>query len=686
MQPKIKNALAALAAVLFSTVVFWRAALLVPGRALVTDVLLRYFYPMHEFTRGSLHSLHLPLWNPHISSGAPFLASLQPALCYPFTYAAMLFNFPGAAAFAVTFHTALGAAFMYLFAGALGVSFPAALGASAVFAFNGFFSMHYSFPNQMAAYAWLPAIAYFLKKNDSTGDDRFLLAAALALALQLCSGHPYFSACSLAVLLTLKPFLLKNISWKRFLLFPAGSAALAAVQLLPTFFLAAGSQRLTGATSAWGAVYSIPPGQLLKMLLPLWNRYLPGPDGDPHIQTFYVGILALALAAGAFRWRDRAKTMPFILLSAAGFILALGSYSFFYTVLWEYFPPARLFRFPAQALYLSCFGLSVCAAYGIDRLPGRTLRALAPALIYLELLAFSSPGIRTVDSRLYSDTGPAKAAVLGAGTYDRVLMAPGSRQVKQRSGKSELDAWMGFKATLLPNTAMALGLYDADNFEELKLADYEDILRRLYTSPFSPWIDLLSVRHMVSFSPLPPKKYAPEAGLPYLFLNGGALPRAYFTDTAVCYPHGQVLDAVEKIYARGSRLYGAVVLEEDCRPAEARKTPPVLVPARITAYSPDAVKAACSAPAEGWLVLSDAFSPGWKAAVNGAPAKTLRADYALRAVRVPKGDSIVTFKYQPAEFYAGALLTLISCAFFVLAWLRAARARPLLPASIKNII
>lgn len=671
-----KRILSVAAPVLCAVALFWRDALFYPGQALISDVLFRYFYPMHEFTRRSLAHWDLPLWNPHISAGAPFLASLQPALCYPFTYAAMLFSFPGAAAFSVTFHTALAAVFMYLFVSRLGLSFFAALAAAAVFAFNGFFAAHYSFPNQMASYAWLPAAAYFLKRYDETPDARFLLAAMLVQALQLCSGHPIFAAYAFLCLLALKPFVLRRISWKKFLLSQAGAAALASVQLLPTFFLALDSQRLSGSSFSWAAVYSISPGSLLSMFAPLWNRYLPGPGGDPHIQTFYIGVFAAAAVVLALAGKRRKEAAPFLALALAGLVLATGKHLPLYEFLWNYFPPTRLFRFPAQALYLSCFGFAVCAAYGTDLISAGRLKFLAPVLIYLELLVFSAGSVRTIDARLYSVPAPLPAAVARGGPYDRVLMAPKTRALKQRSGNTELAAWLNFKDSLLPNTAMVSGLYDADNFEELKTSAHEKILTRLYATPFSPWIDLLSVKYMISFFPLPPGKYAAVPGeAPYLFRNKSPLPRAYFTDTALCFPPGKTLDETEKTYAAGGPLYGAVILEKGCAAGPAAKKParPNLVRAEITGYAPDKVSIACDAPSAGWLVLSDTYFHGWRARVNGAPAEILRADYDLRAVKVPRGSSSVTFSYAPPEFYAGLLLTLLSAGWLILAWRRAAK-------------
>jgi len=59
-------------------------------------------------------------------------------------------------------------------------------------------------------------------------------------------------------------------------------------------------------------------------------------------------------------------------------------------------------------------------------------------------------------------------------------------------------------------------------------------------------------------------------------------------------------------------------------------------------------------------VLSDAFYPGWKAAVNGQPVPVVRANGMFRAIPVPAGRSRVVFQYEPVSYRLGLFLMLVA--------------------------
>ncbi len=68
----------------------------------------------------------------------------------------------------------------------------------------------------------------------------------------------------------------------------------------------------------------------------------------------------------------------------------------------------------------------------------------------------------------------------------------------------------------------------------------------------------------------------------------------------------------------------------------------------VIEYTDTRVAVSVDANYPGYLLLTDAYYPGWKATVNGVDTPVERADVMFRAVQVPAGHSTVVFEYRPA--------------------------------------
>ncbi|MCC7354710.1 MAG: YfhO family protein, partial [Anaerolineae bacterium] len=76
----------------------------------------------------------------------------------------------------------------------------------------------------------------------------------------------------------------------------------------------------------------------------------------------------------------------------------------------------------------------------------------------------------------------------------------------------------------------------------------------------------------------------------------------------------------------------------------------------------------------GYLVLSEVYYPGWRATLDGRPARILRANYAFRAVEISEaGTHRVRLWYAPASFQIGAALSLVTLLLLVGGAVRVAR-------------
>ncbi len=68
---------------------------------------------------------------------------------------------------------------------------------------------------------------------------------------------------------------------------------------------------------------------------------------------------------------------------------------------------------------------------------------------------------------------------------------------------------------------------------------------------------------------------------------------------------------------------------------------------RIRHYENTKVVIEVSAASSGFVVVNDVWHPWWTAEVDGVDAPILRANVLFRAVRVPAGHHVLSFKFRP---------------------------------------
>ncbi|MBS1779896.1 MAG: YfhO family protein [Bacteroidetes bacterium] len=68
----------------------------------------------------------------------------------------------------------------------------------------------------------------------------------------------------------------------------------------------------------------------------------------------------------------------------------------------------------------------------------------------------------------------------------------------------------------------------------------------------------------------------------------------------------------------------------------------------------------------GLAVFSDIYYPyGWHAYVDGKETPIMKADYVLRAIKIPAGNHTIDFKFHPDSFYKGDRIALICCILLI---------------------
>ncbi|GAB4478613.1 MAG: hypothetical protein Kow00124_23240 [Anaerolineae bacterium] len=400
------DALAVAALALLCLAFFWRMAF--------TDLILPrgdmflYFYPYWDYRNAALGAGRLPLWNPDLFMGVPFLANIQAGVLYPPNWALIPFSTPAAVKIAIIGHIIWAAAGTYLLARrALRQSITAALLAAITFALGGYLTAQVEHINQLQGLAWLPWL-FLLWWEAAAGSRRALFWLAVALALTLLAGHTQ-SAFIAGVGLGVWALWHTGVLWTRGrvrdvrrLAWPLSALALAsllavglaAAQLLPTAELTSLSSRSGGLPLREALTFSFRPQIAGRGLLPL---YAAGPLFSEYVA--YPGVAALTLALiGAWVGRRDRLTIGLVILAGLGLFFALGAYDPVYWGLVRFVPGFDLFRVPARWLVLWAFGAALLAGAGLDALgqpaqdgasPLRRLlpAAAVPALVALSFLA-----------------------------------------------------------------------------------------------------------------------------------------------------------------------------------------------------------------------------------------------------------------------------------------------------------
>jgi hypothetical protein len=143
-----------------------------------------------------------------------------------------------------------------------------------------------------------------------------------------------------------------------------------------------------------------------------------------------------------------------------------------------------------------------------------------------------------------------------------------------------------------------------------------------------------------------------------IYLNESAMPRAFLVHESRVLDGPDAVEAL--IRAHPESLKKSVIFERSSGEAPLVSIRRLGKKDRVTVgrYEPNRVEIAADASADGYLVLSDNYFPGWHAFLDGRETPVVLADYSFRAVRVPEGEHRVVFVYDPPSARAGLLVSL----------------------------
>lgn len=433
-----------------------------------------FFYPMKRYLVEAVTAGRFPLWNPFVAGGEPFFASLQPGVLYPGSLLLYLLPFPHSVDWLIAGHFLFAAAGWVLLLRREGHSAAAAALGAVAFVFGGYFVSLGNFINNLQTVSWAPwlflAWGHYLARGQLV---RLLPFIGVCVAAFL-GGEP--QQLGIVLLVVFARGLVRIVPTR--LAVPrqiagfaiAGFLALlvAGVQLAPFVEYVGESVRTLSVELSYSASRSQELPGLLHLFLPpvldagehgFTTGYLAA-SGVPWLLSLYPGIVVAVFAGLGFTTLTRRERWFWSSMSVVGLVLALGSATPVYRLLFEGVPPLRAFRYPEKFALLFALALSWAGAAGVDhwrsRAAGRARlawTALGLAAAYgllalvldsgsgpLTVLCGADPGLAFCDDlvpagELYARTALRLAALLGCAGAVGLL-------VHRRSLSVRLAAWI----------------------------------------------------------------------------------------------------------------------------------------------------------------------------------------------------------------------------------------------------
>jgi hypothetical protein len=469
------------------------------------------------------------------------------------------------------------------------------------------------------------------------------------------------------------------------------------------------------------AQFSLHPVQLVGLLIPNYFGRDPALQWGPwaRVETGYVGLMTLLLAlVGAILAPQRSKGF-FIGLGVIALLLAMGGYTLLHGWLYATLPGFDQLRAPARFILLLDFALATLAAMGLNQLL-YPLKGQAQAIFrsLLRLLTWSVGGLIVVAAPLSyyamlvtqdrnpaifnravgAASGVAIFALLAIATLGILYLVSNNWLREKSAGISVLLVLMldlftlganvdvgytnptvgfdhpaaltflkrdlGFYRTEVttdvwhlwqPNTGLLHGLADVWGlYNPLTLAD-----TTLYWSGAPPRhsgrYNFLGIKYIIAS-----KAGAPADGniVPVfdedptinIYLNQEALARVLFVGQSVVVPDHDAAWAA--IRAADFDPATTVILERgqtlDTQPNSTLS---------ILQVDVNTIRIGVETDQPGYLVLSDAYYPGWQATLDGQSTPIERANYAFRAVYVPIGSHTVQFAFKPMLWRVGVIIS-----------------------------
>lgn len=662
------------------------------------------FYPLRYLVTKTWASGTVPLWNPYILGGHPCLADIQCAVFGPVTLLSsaltgVVGGFPLAMLqLQIALDLALASVLTYVWLHrVVRNTFASAIGAAS-FAFGGFLT---SYPVQQlpvletAVWAPLALLLIGIAVEGGGPRPRMLGLAGGVLGVAVLSGHPQ-TAMYLGLTAVIY-YLFRCISRRvahhsltaGMVVMALSAVGVAAVQILPTLeFLPCSNRAAALSLDVAGHGYSM--NSLPGVLLPEWM-------GE---KALYIGGAAFILVVAAWL-RPTGEVAFWTSIAAGSLTLALGKNAFLFPILYRFVPGFSLFQDQERAMVIFALAAAVLSAIGVRNVLG-AIGSRRAALVVLTLPFIALAAVAAAACPRSVGASPDTGLLLGLARSAGFVVGMAAVLAMRFAGR--LDA---IKTCFPIGVLVIADLFSVNlgnNLTEINPLPSGDLLEAVaslqsHPEPFRIVADddevfptnyaiLAGVAHMRGDTPFALRRVrelldrADNWRALQLFdvrffvsrkkLGEGFDPVMHVNDRTIYF----VRYSLPRLWvvrdfrvARNAEEALSLTVSPDIRPEETvvlervpalqiSRSEPMELHIREAKWGEQFCQARLGTTANGILVVSDVFYPGWKAYLDGREVPIMRANYAFRAVELPAGWHSFEMRYEPATFAVGLLLSM----------------------------
>ncbi len=193
-------------------------------------------------------------------------------------------------------------------------------------------------------------------------------------------------------------------------------------------------------------------------------------------------------------------------------------------------------------------------------------------------------------------------------------------------------------------------------YHAAKLQRIQDMIDRHFNQNNPQALNMFNVKYLIGG----------QQGQEQVQQNPAALGTAWFVDTL-----NLVADANAEIDGLGGSFNAGTqaVIHQEFGDYISGFDPSPNGSINLTSYEPNHLTYKSNSSSEQLAIFSEVWygpNKGWQAYIDGSPAEHIRANYILRAMRIPSGEHTIEFKFEPQTYYTGRTITLITSLLIVL--------------------